>query len=292
MILTPPTGYRFSSTVFSHGWVQLPPFDHIREPRLILNRILRLGDGALVKIQIEADGDNHRLQITADQSLNKTQSAEVQAILRRCLSMDQDLAAFYDTLRDHSRYHWVEQHGAGRLLIGATVWEDLAKTLLTTNTTWAMTRQMVGRLVTLGDAHADGHAFPTPQQVAALSPEALNAHVRAGYRGDYLHTLAASIAEERVDVEAWYTSDLPSADLYKRIRSLKGFGDYAAGSVLRLLGRHDFLGIDSVARDMYRTQFNGGEKVPDSVITAHYEPYGEWRGLMLWMDVIAPEETT
>lgn len=289
--LTPPVDFRFTPTVFSHGWVQLPPFDHDREPYLILRRILRLTDGTLVQVQVRAGSDDHTLNITADRALDDTQADEIRAILRRCLSMEQDLAAFYDTLREHAAYQWVMQAGAGRMLTGATVWEDLAKTLLTTNTTWTMTRQMVARLVTLGDAHAQGHAFPTPQQVAALSPEALNDHVRAGYRGAYLHALAESIAEGRVNVEAWYNSDLPSMELYKQIRSLKGFGDYAAGSVLRLLGRHDFLGIDSVARDMYRVKFNAGEKAPDSAIIAHYEPYGEWRGLMLWMDVIAPEET-
>ena len=42
---------------------------------------------------------------------------------------------------------------------------------------------------------------------------------------------------------------------------------------------------------MYRTRFNGGEKVADAVIEEHYAPFGKWRGLMMWMDVIAPEET-
>ena len=37
------------------------------------------------------------------------------------------------------------------MLVSPTVWEDLAKTLLTTNTTWAMTKSMVARLAALGD---------------------------------------------------------------------------------------------------------------------------------------------
>jgi hypothetical protein len=40
---------------------------------------------------------------------------------------------------------------AGRLLVSPTVWEDLAKTLLTTNTTWGATVQMCRRLLTLGE---------------------------------------------------------------------------------------------------------------------------------------------
>jgi len=87
-----------------------------------------------------------------------------------------------------------------------------------------------------------------------------------------------------------YSRDLASDDLYRQIRRLKGFGDYAAESVLRLLGRHDTLGIDSVARDTYRTRFNNGDAVTDAAIRAHYGPVGVWRGLVMWMDVIAPEE--
>lgn len=283
--LTPPDDFNFAATVFSHGWYQLPPFDHTADPTLILTRVQQLTDGTRVQIQVEAD--NSGLVITTDQLLTDSQADEVQAVVSRCLSLAQDVSAFYAFLGDHPGYAWVQPAGAGRLLTAPTVWEDLVKTLLTTNTTWAMTKQMVARLVTLDT----GHAFPTPEQVAALSLDALDTQVRAGYRSAYLHQLAVSIAEGRVDVEAWHDSDWPAADLYKHIRGLKGFGDYAAGSVLRLLGRHDTLGIDSVARDMYRLKFNGGQKAPDAAIRAHYEPFGRWRGLMMWMDVIAPEES-
>ena len=290
MRLNAPAGFQFEATVFSHGWCQLPPFDFQREPSLRLNRIQQLADGTLLDIQAEAD--DLGIWVNVDQVLSEAQVNDVRAVVSRCLSLEQDLRAFYDYLRHQPDYAWVEPAGAGRMLKAPTVWEDLAKTLLTTNTTWAMTRQMAGRLVALGDSHAGGHAFPIPEQVAAFTPEALNDQVRAGYRGAYLHQLAASIAEGQVDVESWYNSALPSTELYKRIRGLKGFGDYAAGSVMRLLGRHDTLGIDSVARDMYRRRFNNGEKATDAAIHAHYESFGQWRGLMMWMDVIAPEESS
>ena len=119
----------------------------------------------------------------------------------------------------------------------------------------------------------------------------LNEQVRAGYRGAYLHELATRIAEGVVDVESWLESDLPTSALYKQIRGLKGFGDYAASSVLRLLGRHDYLGIDSVARAMFRQKHANGETFSDAAIHAHYDPFGEWRGLVMWMDVIAEDYT-
>jgi hypothetical protein len=69
--------------------------------------------------------------------------------------------------------------------------------------------------------------------------------------------------------------------------SLHGFGEYATGSIMRLLGHHTTLGLDSVCRDTYARLFNNGDKAPDSEVEAFYESFGKWRGLALWMDVLS-----
>jgi hypothetical protein len=76
-----------------------------------------------------------------------------------------------------------------------------------------------------------------------------------------------------------------------QIKSLKGFGDYAAGSMCRLLGRFDRLGIDSSCRTMFRGKTNN-DAPRDSEIAAWYEPFGEWAGLAIWMDVIREHLTS
>jgi 3-methyladenine DNA glycosylase/8-oxoguanine DNA glycosylase len=181
----------------------------------------------------------------------------------------------------------VTKVGAGRLLISPTVWEDLAKTLLTTNTTWNVTVQMCRRLATLGD-HYDGggNCFPAPQQIASLTLKDLTDQVRAGYRSAYLYELATAIAEGKISVEEWRNTELTTEELYRRISSLKGFGDYASGSMLKLLGRFDRLGIDTSCREVFKVQLNGGKNASDDEIRAYYEPFGDWRGLVMWMDVM------
>jgi hypothetical protein len=84
-------------------------------------------------------------------------------------------------------------------------------------------------------------------------------------------------------VESWKSLDTES--LYKAVRGIKGFGDYAAGSMLRLLGHYDRLAIDSVARDSYK-RVTGESEASDKAIIRYYEPYGVWRGLVQWMDCI------
>lgn len=150
-------------------------------------------------------------------------------------------------------------------------------------TTWAQTRQTVARLCALGEPLDEGrHAFPTPQRIAAMPPDELAAHSRAGYRAAYLHELAQRISSGE-DVEAW--RGLPADELYHRVRSLKGFGDYAAGTMLRLLGHFDRLAIDTECRAAFR-RIHGRPAENDREISAYYAPFGRWRGLLMWMDVI------
>lgn len=282
--LSPPPDFRFVPTIYSHGWCDLLPCRWSDEART-LERIERLSSGKVIRWRVwENAGDLHA---EADAPLDQREQDALASIIRRMLSMDHPIEAFYAAIRAHPDYAWFEQIGAGRMFVSPTVWEDLAKTLLTTNTTWTMTKGMVARLVTLGEAHPDGgHAFPMPDQIAALTPEALNAHLRAGYRGAYLHELAVRIASGALDVEAWRDSALPSDEVYRALKGLKGFGDYAAGAMMRLLGRFDQLGLDSVCRTMFAQRHNGGAPATDKEIAAYYDRFGKWRGLVVWMDVM------
>jgi N-glycosylase/DNA lyase len=87
--------------------------------------------------------------------------------------------------------------GAGRVLRCPTVFEDVVKTILTTNTLWGGTIRMAASLVELyGEAAPDGpasggspnRAFPTPEQLAALDAERLRQEARLGYRAPYPRT--------------------------------------------------------------------------------------------------------
>lgn len=286
--LTPPSDFQFLPTVWSHGWCYLPPFTCSEDP-LILGRTQKLHDGMIIHFHVEGGTSANTLRVTnGDEfTLSGKQQAEISEIIAHCLNFDANLIPFYEMLQAHPNYHWIMQVGAGRMLCSPTVWEDLAKTLLTTNTTWTMTIGMVKRLVTLGEpAPGGGHAFPTAEQIAAYDPDTLNQHVRAGYRGAYLHQLASAIASNQIDVEAWRDPAMSSAEVYKALKQLKGFGDYAAGAMMRLLNRFDQLGLDSVCRAMYAQRYNGGAAASDREIAAYYEPFERWRGLAVWLDVM------
>jgi 3-methyladenine DNA glycosylase/8-oxoguanine DNA glycosylase len=283
--------FNFRATVESHGWCVLAPFSYDTESG-VLSRVHRMNDERVIFIRVEASSNTSRksfLRVQAERQVYPTDTPEIDSVIRRVLCVDWEMTAFYDLLQTHPGYEWVASNRAGRLMRSPMVWEDLVKTLLTTNTTWRQTKEMCRRLVLLGDDSPFGHTFPTPEQIAAHTPEQLAAELRVGYRGAYLHALAENIASSRLDVEAWANSDIDSATLYKQLIALKGFGDYAVASVMRLLGHHDRISIDSVCRDMFAALHSNGQRPTDAAIRAHYEAYGQWRGLVMWMDVLRDE---
>lgn len=285
-VLETPADFRYLPTLLSHGWCVLHPFGY-SEPDT-LHRVQQLSDGTITAFDVrEISGV---LTVTTHENVTPEQQQEIGAVMARVLSFDHDLTPFYAAVRDLPEYDWIAAAGAGRMLVSPTVWEDLAKTLLTTNTTWTMTKGMVARLVTLGTpAGRNRHVFPTPEQIAVYDPQTLNQQVRAGYRGAYLHELATAIASGQIDPETFRDPSLSSAEVYKALKRIKGFGDYAAGAMMRLLMRFDQLGLDSVCRTMYAKRFNGGSPASDREIAAYYDAFGEWRGLAVWMDVMREE---
>ena len=107
------------------------------------------------------------------------------------LRLDQDLSPFYLLAEDDPDLAWATT-GAGRMLRSPTVFEDVVKTVCTTNCAWSATVRMVDALVThLGDPALGGdgpltNAFPTPAAMAGVPESFYREVVRAGYRGAYL----------------------------------------------------------------------------------------------------------
>jgi N-glycosylase/DNA lyase len=169
------------------------------------------------------------------------------------------------------------------------VFEDAVKTLCTTNCSWSLTRVMVERLcAALGDEGPGGErAFPSAARIAAEPESFFRETVRAGYRAPFLAALARDAASGALDLEALRGSDLPTPELLRRLSGIRGFGPYAAEHLLRLLGRHDHLALDSWTRAKL-ARLRGRRRSPsDRTLRRWYAPYGPWAGLAMWLEVTA-----
>jgi N-glycosylase/DNA lyase len=284
IIIATPKNFSFKRTVISHGWCQLLPFA-LDEDKWILSRVIDLGDKPPVTITM--NGRKGQVVLNLSRRLTKTETAKVFRDARHILRLDDDLQPFYLATGEVPDFAWIAEQGAGRMLRSPTVFEDLVKMICTTNCSWSLTEKMVTGLVgSLGRDTSDGRrSFPTPEAMASMPVEFYVDEVRAGYRAPYLKELADRVASGELNVEAWLTSPLSTAELAKAIKGVKGAGNYAAENLLKLLGRYDGLALDSWTRAKFFKVRNNGRKANDKKIERYYSRFKEWRGLALWCDV-------
>jgi N-glycosylase/DNA lyase len=278
-----PAGFDFRRTLQSHGWYSLLPFELAGDAALL--RVLDVGEAAPVTVKIA--GDKRALQVSTPRRLGKRAAARVERDVRHVFRLDEHLDEFYAAVAAEADFAWIARDGAGRLLRSPTVYEDLVKSIMTTNCSWSLTRKMVTELVTnVGREAADGRrAFPTPEAMAARPAEFYRDVVRAGYRAPYLKELAERVASGELDVESWLTSRLSTAELKREMKRVKGVGDYAAENLLKLVGRYDVLALDSWVRAKFARVRNRGRACDDKKIARFYSRFREWRGLALWCDM-------
>jgi N-glycosylase/DNA lyase len=199
--------------------------------------------------------------------------------------LDEDLSGFYEVVGDDPELGWCVA-GAGRMLRAPTVFEDVVKTICTTNTAWSGTRKMTRALVdNLGlEAPGGRRTFPSPEAMAHASVDFYREVIRAGYRGPYLKQLATDVAEGRIDLEELNDPELPDDEAAMRLLELPGVGPYAAAHVmLTSLGRYSRLVLDSWTRPTYAKLAGARSTLKDATIERRFKRYGEWAGLAFWL---------
>jgi 3-methyladenine DNA glycosylase/8-oxoguanine DNA glycosylase len=279
-----PRNFSFRRTVASHGWYQLQPFA-LDTAKWQLSRVIDVGPKPPITVFL-TERKTH-VRVETPRKLTNAEAAIVLRDARHILRLDDDLRDFYLATGNDPEFAWIGAQGAGRLLRSPTVYEDLVKMICTTNCSWALTLKMVSGLVeNLGRESRDGRkAFPTAEAMASMPLQFFVDEVRAGYRAAYLKELADRVASGELNVEEWLSSELPTRDLVKQIKGVKGVGDYAAENLLKLLGRYDGLALDSWTRAKFFEIRNNGRKANDRKIARYYARFNEWRGLALWCDV-------
>lgn len=275
--------FSLSTVVRSHGWIRLAPFVE-DETTGGFTYVDQLASGRVTKLFVSRTPVG--VSVEVEDKLSERERTEIERKVDWMLGLDQDFSSFYALTQDEPKLSHVESRARGRVLRSPTLFEDTAKTILTTNTTWGGTIRMVENLVTQFGSVAlkdsDRHAFPTPDQLATADVEKLRKETRLGYRAPYILELAQSIASGSLDLESLKISDLPTAELRRRILAIKGVGAYAAANLLMILGRYDFIPVDSWALKMVSHEWYDGEAVGPAEVEAAFENWGEWKGLAYW----------
>jgi 3-methyladenine DNA glycosylase/8-oxoguanine DNA glycosylase len=274
--------FNFSSVINSHGWRQLAPFSY-DESGNTLSHIMQVSNGRVIELKFGEGADGISVET---EKLDKTERREVVDKVTWMFGLDMDFTHFYAASRREPKLAHAKRLARGRVLRSPTVFEDVIKTILTTNTLWAATKNMTRKLVEVFGqplpADPDKKTFPTPAAIAASRPDVLKEKIRVGYRAPAIHQLAVRVASGKFDLESLKSSALPTLELRKELLTMNGVGPYAAANLLMILGRHDFIPIDSYALKMVSTEWYDGEPITAREVEKQFEKWGEFKGLAFW----------
>jgi 3-methyladenine DNA glycosylase/8-oxoguanine DNA glycosylase len=266
-------------TLASHGVADLAP-NSLDEESRTLETTLPLPRGRARTVRIGAGRPGFaRVQ---GENIAARDAVVLAETARKMLRLDADLSGFYAVAGADPDLDWAAA-GAGRMLRSPTVFEDVVKTICTTNCAWSATVRMVRALVTeLGiEAPGGSRTFPTSQAMAEAGERFYKDVVRAGYRGPYLRSLASDVADGTLDLEALNDPGLPDDEVAVRLLALPGCGPYATAHMMMLLGRYSRLILDSWTRPKYAKL--RGRKASDKTIERRFRPYRDYAGLAFWL---------
>ncbi len=264
----------------SHGVASLPP--NVLAPGLLTT--VAIGpDGTVRQLKVQAARTDAAMVTCDGPGLPARERRWWLELASRMLRLDEDLTHFYELAAEDQDLRWVAS-GAGRMMAAPTVFEEVVKTICTTNCSWSATERMVGALVTLlGAKRADGlRTFPGPEQMARADPALYVEGVRAGYRSRYLLETAQLVAEGKVDLEELRDPELSDEEVDGRLRSLPGIGPYASSHLmLTALGRYSRLVLDSWTLPTWARR--SGEAATSAAVEARFAHFAGYRGLAFWL---------
>ena len=284
LILPARPPFSLPTVTRSHGWVQLAPYT-IDESSGGFDYIDRLPTGKVVRYQVrEAPGG---VRVTVDPDLDPAEEQQARERLAWMLGLEQDFSEFYALAKAEPKLQTAAARAQGRILRSPTLFEDVIKTILTTNTLWAATIRMDHNLVMqFGEplpADPSLQAFPTPERLAQCDEATLRQQTRLGYRAPYVLGLAQAVASVSLDLEALKDPRVSTADLRKALLAIKGIGPYAAANLLMLLGHYDDLPVDSWALKVVSYEWYDGQPIGRKEVEAAFEKWGAYKGLAYWI---------
>jgi 3-methyladenine DNA glycosylase/8-oxoguanine DNA glycosylase len=268
--------FDFEKLIRSHGWVFLSPFEWCEDTK-ILNRPFSLSKNKKIKVKIQSrdTANNAHINISwkNNHSLSYIHKTEIKNKIIRMIRLDEDFSEFHKICKGDPILSFVFKNKCGGMLRGATAFEDLVKTVCTTNCDWRNTKRMCDGLCKLA-----GGNFPVAETILKYSPKELSRKIPLGYRARTILEISDKTANGELNIDEWARNKN-----YEQIRaSLKkiwGIGEYSINHLLVLLGDYSRIPVDSEVLAYLRKTHFMGEEVPNRKAVMPYDKYGKYKFL-------------
>lgn len=242
------------SVLLSHGWYALAPF-RIR-PDLPEAVLTRMSGNRPVVAQVRVEGGRTVLRAL----MGPLKSAL--GLARTALSLDEPWHGALPRRLCQGRFEWIARHRLGRFLRSPSLYEDVCKAILCTNTTWSRTVFMAREIVRLaGQRRGEYEFFPAPRRLAAALESSLPARKPFGYRWKSLLAAArAAMAAPGLFLgDGW--KQLSNADFSSAVSGVRGIGPVSADYLCRIYSKPSGFGEDAYVRRRMKMMGIGREQL-------------------------------
>lgn len=261
-----------------------------KQDQPLFRRPLRGRKGPLL-LTISSDSNGNGLWFDIEGELGANEWDELRKQVRKMFSLDVNLEPFYElACRDENLFPLVEERKGMHLVLEPTLYECLVKTIISQQLNLAFAATLTQRFIQLkGEKfHAQGKewtVFPTPEQVATLKAEDLQALQFNRRKAEYIIDLSRLIVEGKLDLEELeYLSD---EEVMERLLPIRGIGRWTVECVLLFgLGRPNLLpaadiGLRNAIKHFYGLRERPNEKTVRQ-IGESWSPYRSYATFYLW----------
>ena len=287
-------GYRFTFNAPFHLGKTLQTLgrdpDSLAE-RLAGNRYTRffplgggIGGGSVLAggpVRVTLALDENGCEVRVRRRLHPARYLELHGLIRRVLGLDQPLAAFYRVARgDRVFGPLVKKFPGVRIPVLPSLWEALCWAVVGQQINLAFAYRLRNRLIRLGNPNSRHSLlpFPTPEQIARLTPAQLRQNQFSRQKSEYLRGLARAFLNGPL---SGLTSHTPVEEAEATMLAVKGLGRWSAAyGLMRGLGHPDALPVgDAGLRTALKIQFGLAEPPSISEQERLMEPFRPFRSL-------------
>ncbi|MEZ6192610.1 MAG: hypothetical protein R3C45_15155 [Phycisphaerales bacterium] len=280
LTLPVPRGFDLKAAVCSYGYFVLAPNRWDTDNHTFTRPLYGRNDRPVIVTISQPAKNKHTLKLACDKRLDAAESKSIKAQCRRMLRIDEDFSGWF-------KMHAIARRKKfGRLFCSPTLFEDIVKTITGCNVTWSNTIRMNKLLC---EKVGTSGAFPTPKQLAAVTPDWLKANCKVGYRAERIVRLARDVEAGSIDLSWYEQPGLTSDEVNKALLKIHGLGPFAAANVCQLLGHYDRIAIDTETyRHFCQTYGVKRPKDPSKLhnrIEKHYAQYKPYQFLAYWFEL-------
>jgi len=259
--------FSLRKTVLSHGWVNLPPYRYDYKNN-VLCRTEIINDN-LVELFISQKDNFVTVKIKSKEKLDKSAKNEIKKKVHNIFQLDINLDEFCALAKQTNKkiFRYIKA-GGGRFLIGNSLFEDVVKTLFTTNTTWNQTVNMTEKFISQFNKIKYKTpmicGFPTYCEFKKIKPNKVIKGLRLGYRNEYLENIISKFLEK----DGFINND--KRTIINELKRVKGIGKYSIAHIKCLMGMFDEIPIDSEVIKYAKLKGIGHN---EKQITEYYQKY-------------------